>query len=47
MQAWAKLFLLKPAFIQVQESEATMKIPYGYVLVNQEITIRFYFGIGT
>ena len=40
MQVWVSLFLLKPAFIHVKESEAIMKLPYGYVLINEEIVVH-------
>ena len=40
MQVWVRLFLLKPAFIHVKESEAIMKLPYGYVLINDEIDVH-------
>ena len=32
--------LLKPAFIDVLESEAVMKLPYGYVLIDGTITVH-------
>ena len=31
---------LKPAFVYVLESEATMKLPYGYVLAGDEIVVH-------
>jgi ribosomal protein L35AE/L33A len=34
------LFSLKPAFVYVLESEVVMKLPYGYVLVGEEIVIH-------
>ena len=34
------LISVKPAFIYVLESETTMKIPYGYVLVGERIAIH-------
>lgn len=40
MQVWVSLFLLKPAFIHVKESEAIMKLPYGYVQINEEIVVH-------
>ena len=40
MQARVRLFLPKPAFIHVYESEVIMKIPYGYVLANREIIVH-------
>lgn len=40
MQARVRLFLPKPAFIHVYESEVIMKIPYRYVLANQEIIVH-------
>lgn len=40
MQARVRLFLPKPAFIHVYESEFIMKIPYGYVLANREIIVH-------
>ena len=33
-------FSLKPAFIYVLESEATMKLPYGYDLAGEEIVVN-------
>ena len=39
MQVWVRP-LLKPAFIHVKESEAIMKLPYGYVLINDEIDVH-------
>ena len=39
-QIWGDLISFKPAFIYVLESEATMKIPYGYVLVGEGIAIH-------
>lgn len=35
-----RLFSLKPAFIYVIESEAIMKLPYGYVLVDDELVMH-------
>jgi len=40
VQARVRLFLPKPAFIHVYESEVIMKIPYGYVLANREIIVH-------
>jgi len=34
------LFSLKPALIYVLESEAIMKLPYGYVLAGDEIVMH-------
>lgn len=34
------MFALKPAFIYVLENEATMELPYGYVLVDAEIVVH-------
>ena len=39
MQVWVRP-LLKPAFIHVKESEAIMKLPYGYVQINEEIVVH-------
>ena len=40
MQIRGNLVSFKPAFIYVLESEATMQIPYGYVLGGEGIAIH-------